>query len=138
MKLIHGKKEADNKAELMKEVIDQTKDNFKNWLASSGLAVAELERILNGEGQFSFQRIGAEDGGQCVRIFCGEKQIGVDILYAPEGSDVYTPSEWALDVSFLLIYIGNNFAKGSRGTAYYSAVNDFISVGKDGLKELLK
>ena len=115
MKLIHGKKEADSKAELMKEVIDQTKNNFKNWLASSGLVVSDLERILNEEGKFSFQRIDTEDGGQCVRIFCGEKQVGVDILYTPEESDVYTPSEWALDVSFLLIYIGNNFAKGSCG-----------------------
>lgn len=138
MKLIHGKKEADSKAELMKEVIDQTKNNFKNWLASSGLVVSDLERILNEEGKFSFQRIDTEDGGQCVRIFCGEKQVGVDILYTPEESDVYTPSEWALDVSFLLIYIGNNFAKGSRGTAYYSAVNDFISVGENGLKDMLK
>lgn len=138
MKLIHGKKEADSKAKLMKEVIVQTKENFKNWLALSGLSVSDLERILNGEGEFFFKRISMEDSGQCVRFFCGAKQVGVDILYAPEDNDVYTTSEWALDVSFLLIYIGNNFAKGKRGEVYYSAVNDFISVEEDGLKDMLK
>ncbi len=139
MKLLFNEKKSDNKADLMKEVVFQTERNLQGWLSASGMTESDLKTKLKGKKEYSFSVQEKEDGQLCVHIFADGEVVGTEIVYSPEQNGVYTPGDWALDVSFLLLFVGNNFTDNEQeGTAYYNAINAFISDKKTGLERYMK